>query len=59
MQQANNAYSKNYNKRFKRSDHVFGGRYKAIFMTAIFASSPANLTMMNGKCAKCTAVFGG
>jgi len=32
MQQANNAYSKNYNKRYKRTDHVFGGRYKAILV---------------------------
>jgi REP element-mobilizing transposase RayT len=32
MQQANNAYSKNYNKRHKRTDHVFGGRYKAILV---------------------------
>jgi REP element-mobilizing transposase RayT len=32
MQQVNNAYSKNYNKRHKRSDHVFGGRYKAILV---------------------------
>lgn len=32
MQQVNNAYSKNYNKRYKRTDHVFGGRYKAILV---------------------------
>jgi len=32
MQQVNNAYSKNYNTRYKRSDHVFGGRYKAILV---------------------------
>jgi len=32
MQHVNNAYSKNYNKRYKRTDHVFGGRYKAILV---------------------------
>ncbi len=32
MQQVNNAYSKNYNKRYKRTDHVFGGRYKALLV---------------------------
>ncbi|MCC5909731.1 MAG: transposase [Clostridiaceae bacterium] len=32
MQKVNNAYSKNYNKRYQRSDHVFGGRYKAILV---------------------------
>ena len=32
MQQVNNAYSKNYNKRYKRTDHVFGGRYKAFLV---------------------------
>lgn len=32
MQQVNNAYSKNYNKQYKRTDHVFGGRYKAILV---------------------------
>ena len=32
MQKVNNTYSKNYNKRHKRTDHVFGGRYKAILV---------------------------
>ena len=32
MQKVNNAYSKNYNKRYRRSDHVFGGRYKGILV---------------------------
>ncbi|ABR46603.1 protein of unknown function DUF1568 [Alkaliphilus metalliredigens QYMF] len=32
MQKVNNTYSKNYNKRHKRSDHVFGGRYKGILV---------------------------
>jgi len=34
-------------------------RRKMRCMTAIFASSPANLTMMSGKYARCTAAFGG
>lgn len=33
MQKVNNSYSKNYNKRHKRTDHVFGGRYKSILVT--------------------------
>jgi len=32
MQKVNNSYSKNYNKRHKRRDHVFGGRYKSILV---------------------------
>ena len=32
MQEANNTYSKNYNKRHQRTDHVFGGRYKSILV---------------------------
>jgi len=28
MQKVNNAYSKSYNKRHQRTDHVFGGRDK-------------------------------
>ena len=32
MQKVNNTYSKNYNKRHKRTDHVFGGRYKGILV---------------------------
>jgi REP element-mobilizing transposase RayT len=32
MQKINNAYSKSYNKRYQRSDHVFGGRYKGILV---------------------------
>lgn len=32
MQKVNNAYSKSYNKRHQRSDHVFGGRYKALLV---------------------------
>lgn len=32
MQKINNAYSKSYNKRHKRTDHVFGGRYKALLV---------------------------
>ncbi|MEL7565686.1 MAG: transposase [Dehalobacterium sp.] len=32
MQRVNNLYSKNYNKRYHRSDHVFGGRYKGILV---------------------------
>jgi len=32
MQKVNNTYSKNYNKRHNRTDHVFGGRYKSILV---------------------------
>lgn len=32
MQTINNRYSKDYNKRHNRSDHVFGGRYKGILV---------------------------
>ncbi|WP_414733597.1 transposase [Acetobacterium carbinolicum] len=32
MQKVNNAYSKNYNKRHKRTDHVFGSRYKTLLV---------------------------
>jgi len=32
MQKVNNSYSKNYNKRHNRTDHVFGGRYKSILV---------------------------
>lgn len=32
MQTINNRFSKDYNKRHKRSDHVFGGRYKGILV---------------------------
>ncbi len=32
MQTINNRYSKDYNKRYTRSDHVFGGRYKGILV---------------------------
>jgi len=32
MQKLNNTYSKSYNKRHKRTDHVFGGRYKALLV---------------------------
>ena len=32
MQKINNTYSKNYNKRHNRTDHVFGGRYKSILV---------------------------
>jgi REP element-mobilizing transposase RayT len=32
MQKVNNAYSKSYNKRHQRMDHVFGGRYKALLV---------------------------
>ena len=32
MQVVNNRFSKDYNKRHNRSDHVFGGRYKAILV---------------------------
>jgi len=32
MQKVNNSYSKNYNKRHNRTDHVFGGRYKGILI---------------------------
>ncbi|HHU87683.1 MAG TPA: hypothetical protein GXZ25_12960 [Peptococcaceae bacterium] len=32
MQTVNNRYSKDYNKRHSRSDHVFGGRYKGILV---------------------------
>lgn len=32
MQTVNNRYSKDYNQRHNRSDHVFGGRYKGILV---------------------------
>jgi REP element-mobilizing transposase RayT len=32
MQKVNNRYSKDYNQRHNRSDHVFGGRYKGILV---------------------------
>ncbi|MGI6066482.1 MAG: transposase [Bacillota bacterium] len=32
MQRLNNLYSKDYNKRHNRSDHVFGARYKGILV---------------------------
>ena len=32
MQKVNNTYSKNYNKRHQRTEHVFGGRYKSILV---------------------------
>jgi len=32
MQKVNNTYSKDYNRRHKRTDHVFGGRYKGILV---------------------------
>ncbi|MDD4171951.1 MAG: transposase [Syntrophomonas sp.] len=32
MQTINNRFSKDYNKRHNRSDHVFGGRYKGILV---------------------------
>ncbi len=32
MQRVNNRYSKDYNQRHNRSDHVFGGRYKGILV---------------------------
>lgn len=32
MQSVNNRFSKDYNKRHNRSDHVFGGRYKSILV---------------------------